>query len=329
MDTTISRWGGCSHPTKPMLTVWFVVLVPIFTTAVMGCTDVTNGVVPKNSFHAKFGWKAESFFNDPQVIALCKAIEANDLAEIDRLVASGVNVNARGEGNMTPLFWAFPDNQLPRFQRMLDHGADPNVVVTTDLNAAGAISVGDSVTHLCARTHFPGYFEAVMRSGGDPNLKDGKGHPVIQAIVMTGVPDAANRISLAIDNGADINAYGRAGATPVFDAISWFGQYDLALLLLERGADPTIYQKDQLQNAIHLVLIEERQSDLRSEAERAGLARVKKWLQDHGYDLVTAKSDIDRWAKWGQMAPGDFARLRKAELKRRMEAEAQNEVQQP
>ncbi len=168
-----------------------------------------------------------------------------------------------------------------------------------------------------------------MTNGGDANLKDGKDDPVIHAIIMTGVPDAANRISLAIEYGADINGFDASGYTPLLDAISWFGQYDLALLLLEGGADPTVYQKDQLPNAIHRVLIEERQAALRSEAERAGLARVKKWLEDHGYDLVTAKSDIDRWAKWGQMAPGDFGRLRKLELKKRMEAEAQNEVQQP
>jgi len=304
-------------------------LVGIVMTVVAGCADVTSEVLPRKAFHSKFGWKAESFFKDPQVIALCQAIQANDLPELDRLVASGVDVNAKGEGNMTPLLWAFPDNQLPRFQRMLDYGADPNVVVTTNLNAPGAISVGDSVMHLCARTHFPGYFEAVMRSGGDPNLKDGKGHTVIHAIIMTGVPDAMNRISMAIEHGADINAYDASGATPVYLAIGWFGQYDLALLLLERGADPTIELRDQLGNAIHRVLLEERQRALRSEAERAGLAKVKKWLEDHGYDLVTAKSDIDRWAKWGQMAPGDFARLRKSELKKRREAEDTNEVPEP
>jgi hypothetical protein len=49
------------------------------------------------------------------VIALCKATEANDIAEIDRLVAAGADVNAQGEGNMTPLLWAYPDNKLERF----------------------------------------------------------------------------------------------------------------------------------------------------------------------------------------------------------------------
>jgi ankyrin repeat protein len=168
-----------------------------------------------------------------------------------------------------------------------------------------------------------------MKSGGNPNLKDGKGSPVIHAVIMTGVPDAKTRISLAIDNGADINAFDKSGGTPVFLAIGWLGQYDLALLLLERGADPTIYQKDQLPNALHLVLLEERQSALRSEAERAGLAKVRKWLEDHGYDLVSAKSDVDRWAEWGKMSPTSAARHRKAELKKRRETRATNKVQKP
>ncbi|MCA9205658.1 MAG: ankyrin repeat domain-containing protein, partial [Planctomycetales bacterium] len=241
-----------------MATLSRIALIAVAIAVLAGCGDSVTGTFSGKSFHAKFGWKPEDFFTDPQVIALCKAIEANDLAETDRLVASGVDVNATGEGNMTPLMWAFPDSHLPRFQRLLDHGADPNVVVTTNLNAPGAISVGDSVMHLCARTHFPGYFEAALRAGGDPNLKDGKGNTVLHAIIKTGVPDASNRIALAIDSGGEIDAYGAGGDTPLLTAISWFGQFDIALLLLERGADPTVYQKDQLPNAIHLVLLEER-----------------------------------------------------------------------
>ena len=67
----------------------------------VGCTGRTP--------HQRLKWKAEDFFTDPGVISLCKAIEAKNLKEIDRLVKSGnVNVNAKGRGNMTPLLWRFP-----------------------------------------------------------------------------------------------------------------------------------------------------------------------------------------------------------------------------
>jgi hypothetical protein len=89
------------------------------------------------SSQLKGKWKADDYFTDPQVIALCHAIEANDLDEIDRLVAAGANVNALGKGNMTPLLCAFPDNKLARFRRLLEHGANPNVVVESDFGTIG------------------------------------------------------------------------------------------------------------------------------------------------------------------------------------------------
>ena len=67
---------------------------------------------PGRTYHQRCGWKAVDCFTDPKVIALCRAIEANDLAEMERLVQAGADVNARVKGNMTPLLWAFPDNHL-------------------------------------------------------------------------------------------------------------------------------------------------------------------------------------------------------------------------
>ena len=84
--------------------------------------------------HQRLKWKAADFFTDPGVISLCKAIEAKDITEIDRLVKSGVNVNAKGRGNMTPLLWAFPMGEEV-FGKMLDLGADPNVQLTEKIEA--------------------------------------------------------------------------------------------------------------------------------------------------------------------------------------------------
>ena len=49
---------------------------------VAGCGDGTKLV--NKTWHEKFGWKAEDYFDDPKVVALCHAIESNDLKEIDR-----------------------------------------------------------------------------------------------------------------------------------------------------------------------------------------------------------------------------------------------------
>ncbi len=75
-----------------------VFLIAILLVSQSGCAEVRK--IVKRSWHEKFNWKAELYFEDPQVIALCQAIEASDIKEIDRLVAAGADVNAKGKGNM-------------------------------------------------------------------------------------------------------------------------------------------------------------------------------------------------------------------------------------
>ena len=122
--------------------------------SVAGCGEVSQ--ITGSTFHQKFGWKAEDYFTDPKVIALCHAIEANDLAKIDRQIAAGADVNANGKDGMTPLLWAFADNKLERFSKLLEHGADPNVFIQSDLNTHGGFHPGDTVTHMACGTEFPG-----------------------------------------------------------------------------------------------------------------------------------------------------------------------------
>lgn len=77
-------------------------------------------------------WKVEDFYTDPGAISLCKAIQAKDLTAIDRIIKSGVDVNVKGKGNMTPLLWAFPMGEEV-FGHLLDLGADPNIKFTKDI----------------------------------------------------------------------------------------------------------------------------------------------------------------------------------------------------
>ena len=155
-------------------------------------------MLPGATVHQRCGWKAEDYFTDPQVIALCRAIEANDLAEMQRLVKAGADVNAQGKDKMTPLLWAFPDNDLPRFKWLLEHGANPNVVVEGEFNTRQTISRGDSVTHMACKTSLPGYFEAVFDHGGDPNIRHtgplGFSQTPLFAVITRGGGDKAAKI---------------------------------------------------------------------------------------------------------------------------------------
>lgn len=258
----------------------------------------------ERTWHDKFAWKAEDYFDDPQVVALCKAIEANDLKAIDRLVAAGADVNAKGKGNMTPLLWAFPDNRPERFKKLLELGADPNVVVENDFNTRmSGILPGDSVTHMACDTWFPKYFDYVFQHGGDPNLWHRRRHktPLLQLLVGL-AREKKEKVQRLIELGADLNANKdyeyTGGRTPAMTAVSAFGQYDLALLLLDAGADYRAYMTGSNTRLIHIVAGEERRLPRCSEQQREDYRKLVEWLEARGESIDDAKADVKRWRSW-------------------------------
>lgn len=297
-------------------------LLLLLTILVVGCDveDIAGKHLGQRSFHQKFDWKAAEFFEDPQVVALCEAIEADDLPEMDRLIAAGADVNARGAGNMTPLMWAFPDNKLPRFQKLLEHGADPNVKITSDLGVPSGFAVGDSVTTEAAQTHFPGYFQAVMQAGGDANIRNGHGRSPIQIIILAMVPDAKERCEVALQHGADINALA-GDLTPPMAAVATAGQYDLALYFLEQGADHTLCMENKVQKLIHMVVSREANVNHLLPEQRADQQRLLKWLVAHGEDADTARADWARWTNFSPI-PSEHAKQWRAEVAAKERREA-------
>ena len=292
----------------------------------VGCG--VTAMLPGATVHQRCGWKADDYFTDPQVIALCHAIEANDLVEMERLVKAGADVNAQGKDKMTPLLWAFPDNHLPRFKWLLEHGANPNVVVEGEFNTRQTISRGDSVTHMACKTSLSGYFEAVFDNGGDPNIRHtgplGFSQTPLFAVITRGGGDKAAKIRRLIDLGADMNDR-FSGGTPVMQAVTWFGQFKLALMMLEAGADHRTYQHNEYRQLIHVVAGQERRLHEYTPEQRAGFHELVKWLEDHGESYEEAKADIARWDSWSRTT-GEFRRKMDAEIaerKAREKAEAE------
>lgn len=302
-----------------------------FLLVMAGCSDVVqlSDLQPEGgSWHSKAGWQAEDYFSDPQVIALCRAIEADDLEEIDRLIAAGADVNAKGKGNMTPLLWAFPDNKLERFKRLLEHGADPNVITESDFGNPSAFHPGDSVTHMAARTRFTRYFGSVMEHGGDANLTDrARNTTPIHSVIRAGLPDGKARIQLLIDKGADLNSFDSHGSTPAMAAVGWFGQYDIALMILNAGADPGIYQENNVQKLVHYVVRDERRLSASSAEQRANYRSLVQWLAARGEAIEEARCDVARWEKEGRTnPPSKIKLLREEELAERLATERAEEA---
>ena len=299
-------------------------MVAVTLLAITGC-GVMN-LLPSRTYHQRCGWKAEDYFTDPKVIALCRAIEANDLAEMERLFQAGTDVNARGKGNMTPLLWAFPDNHVPRFKWLLEHGADPNVKIESEFNTRGFMVPGDAVTHFVCKTAFPGYFDAVFEHGGDPNLRTSLYEDVPLTLVIKGGGggNREGKIRALIAAGADPDMFS-GQITPTVNAVTWGGQYGLANLLLDLGADHRVYEKNGMRRLIHFAVLEEqafRGNDPRQKADHQALL---KRLTDRGESYDAAKADIARWDSWFRET-GEFRKKMDAEIaerKAREQAEAE------
>jgi len=289
-----------------------------------------DAIGAERTWHQKQNWRAEDYFQDPQVIALCKAIESNDLVEMKRLIDKGADVKALGKGNMTPLLWAFPDNKPERFRLLLEKGADPNVYTKSNFGVPNAFLVGDSVTHMAARSDFS-HFDAVFELGGDANLpskiETNLDETPIFSVIKAGGPDVNRRIGILIKKGADINHC--AGTRPVILAASFGGQYDLALFLLENGADFKLYQADDLMKLTHILV--RAQSTLLKFAEaqqRADYDRLVKFLEDQGETLQEAHADEKRWASMGGSIRNNYEQ-RKQEIVERKKREAAAKENKP
>ncbi|NLS95280.1 MAG: hypothetical protein GXX96_24330 [Planctomycetaceae bacterium] len=296
----------------------------------VGCSKVTGPLSRANrSWYDKFGWHAEDYFDDPKVIALCEAIQNEDLAEIDRLVAAGADINALGKGKMTPLLWAFPENKLEVFKRILEHGADPNVHVEDDFGTKmSGIVPGDSVTHLAAETWFPNYFKYVMQHGGDPNLVDPQHRETPLFSVIKGhCTNKREAVQLLIDAGADLDDV-RSGATPAMAAVSWFGQYGLTLQLLEAGADHEIYRPDSNQQLVHLVVREQRRKPYWSAEQKSDYDELVAWLNAQGVSFEKAKADNAHWKEEGKLLPAQIRAVREREVKERIRREEAEKARQ-
>ncbi|MCL2117652.1 MAG: ankyrin repeat domain-containing protein [Planctomycetaceae bacterium] len=292
------------------------------------------------SLYQRPDWKAEDFFDDPKVIALCQAIRKRDLVLIEKLIGEGADVNAKGKGNMTPLLWAFvqgrpwnkPPSQSNRnkpgflekwsekefdvthlviFTKLLEHGADPNVQITSDFGWLREFDI--SITEYAALVAFP-YFEAVMKNGGNPNYisqSSQNAHKSLAHLIM-GRVDSIKKLQLLIDSGVDLNQVNDEGMTPLMLAVS-NGSYDQALMLVEAGADWLIASRESPDYLAHIVV-----ALIRQDVQTPSYLKLIEILEEKGADF-----DLEREIRRHSRGSEERARLQqqRRELYERIQQE--------
>lgn len=163
-------------------------------------------------------------FANPQLRRLAKAAQRGDVAEIDALIAKGVDVNGKGRFGITPLFSAWQVQNKAGYKALLEHGANPNNIWTT----------GHTMMNNIAESPDPYFMKLALAHGGNPNLVAPRlsETPLFHAVG----PDSKVNLPLLINAGANLNHQDSDGETPLMTAAA-LNQYDAVYLLLKAGAD--------------------------------------------------------------------------------------------
>jgi uncharacterized protein len=181
-------------------------------------------------------WSLEDIFADGPNRDLAAAAARGNQAGIDRALKAGADVNFRGAGGLTPLWWATWDQNLVGFTRLLERGADPNTLPEGDEFKSRSYQP-EPVMLLIAQAFWnPKFLKVALAHGGNPNLSDQNGRRPLGAAMQQGTRE---HVDLLLAAGASVNQLpSDKGSAPIFAAVI-SGRFDYALMLLERGADPT------------------------------------------------------------------------------------------
>jgi uncharacterized protein len=212
-----------------------IAVILIFQIALFS-TSCSDSSAKDKALHFMNKMRAKDYFDDPIQRKLAEAISDGDDEEMLELIRQGADVNAKGKKEMRPLFWAFVKRRVKEFGILLEHGANPNVYDESDKPGWPSASV----VEYAAKEESCEYLRLVLAHGGDPNILSANGSArVIDASILH---HRIDNIRQLIDAGADISSPYPSGSTPLCDAVKT-SSYDVAYLLLENGADPTIKDK--------------------------------------------------------------------------------------
>ena len=208
----------------------------------------------------------EEVFEEPNALALAKSASKGNVKEIEKLIAKGVDVNARGKINGTPLFFALQSKQ--GFSTLIKHGADPNIIFDD----------GGTVLHWAAQMKDCDFLDIAIQGGGNPDLKAGyaKASPIFKTInIESGI---SNCFKVLIKNGCDINFTDSYGISVILTAAS-FARYDMVLELLKAGAN--YHKTDNYGNDIFKVIKKHEHSFKKGSKSEVYKEKVLVWLKDN------------------------------------------------
>jgi hypothetical protein len=216
---------------------------------------------------------------------MAKAACRGDTPRIAALIAEGVDVNAMGQNDFVPMFYALKCEQPAALEALLKAGANPNHADTDGINGTfAAISYFDPI-----------YLRLMLKYGGDPNSSPIDGHTaLVEAFSMGQYYDRWENFELLLNSGVDVNAPTSKRGVGMASYAAGVGHPSKAVQLLERGYN---YDLESLARAIYgsalTSVSAEYPEPLRQHPEYKYLAIAAKMLKERGVDIEKVKRDID------------------------------------
>ena len=140
---------------------------------------------------------AQDAFKDSGVVKLLRAVIRQDATEAKRLIDGGVNINALGEGGVTPLLWVFGAHDLKAMKMLLDLGAEPDKYAP---GSVGEVGLGPP-SWIAAAGGQKTALQLLLDHGANPNLVFGNDSLLMRAVSGKHLDCA----ELLLQHGADIN----------------------------------------------------------------------------------------------------------------------------
>jgi ankyrin repeat protein len=220
--------------------------------------------------------------------ALHAAVQQNDLARVNALLASGASVRAANRYNVSPLYLAAQNGNAAIIERLLNAGADANSTAyegQTMLMTAALSGRADAVRLLLTR--------GARIDVAEPY----KGQTALMWAAAEGNTEAA---AVLVEAGANLKARSTGGLTPLLFAVR-NARLDTAALLITHGANVNDVAPDG-SSALSMAVVNayfevaamllDRGADPNLKDPRGSLLHAIAWLRKPGADGAAGVGNV-------------------------------------
>ncbi len=215
------------------------------------------------------------------------AVHKGDVAEVDRLIKAGANVNARTDLGVTPLSEAALASNTALIERLLKAGADPN--------APGAD--GQTALMVIARTTNVAAARLLLDHGANVNAAEAQRKQT--ALMWAAAQSQAAMVKELIARGVDVNAISLVNDIP-----SQVSPEPRALYRPAGGLTPLLYAtREGCLECVKSLVAGGARLDL---ADPEGVTPLITATWNMHFDtaayLIAAGANVDQWDWWGRSA---------------------------